>query len=210
MPVVKQENNSTYSWAIWKITESESELLLLANLNSEEKAEYDQIRHPNKRMEYLAGRLVLRKVVEQRNKTYHGIFKDDCGKPFLNKHAEAISMSHSFPLAGAIIHKEQQAGIDIERPQPKLFRIAHKFLTEEELNLPGTDENTLCIYWCAKEALYKIYGRRHVIFSEHLLVAPFTVQNENIIKAKIALPEFQQSITLKYIFWEGYVICFNV
>ncbi len=210
MPVVKEENSSNYSWAIWKITESEDELLSLANLTSTEKAEYDQIRHPNKRMEYVAGRLVLRKIVEQRNQAFHGIFKDDCGKPFLNVHPEAISMSHSYPLAGAIIHKYQQAGIDIERPQPKLFRIAHKFLTEEELSIPDKDENILCIYWCAKEALYKIYGRRQVIFSEHLFVEPFKVQNEGIIKGAIVLPDFKQNVTLKYIFWDGYVVCFNI
>lgn len=210
MPVVIQENNSNYAWAVWKITESEDELLSMARLTSAEKADYEQIRHPNKRMEYAAGRLVLRKIVEQRHKEFHGIFKDDCGKPFLNVHSEAISMSHSYPLAGAIIHQQQQAGIDIERPQPKLFRIAHKFLTEEELGLPDKDESTLCIYWCAKEALYKIYGRRQVIFSEHLFVEPFEVQNEGIIKGAIVMPDFQQDVALKYIFWEGYVICFNI
>lgn len=210
MPVVKFENNSTHTWAIWKITETENELLQLAGLNTGEKIEYDQIRHPNKRMEFLAGRLVLKEIIELRNKKFHGIYKDECGKPFLKEHPEAISMSHSFPFAGAITHRGQQAGIDIERPQEKLHRIAHKFLTDEEYRIPGLDETKLCIYWCAKEALYKIYGRRHVIFSQHLSVNHFELQSEGIIEGKIELPEFKQSYTLKYFLWDGYIVCFNV
>lgn len=210
MPVVKFEKYPTYSWAIWEITESEDDLLELANLASGDQKEYDQIRHPNKRMEYLAGRLVLKELVEQESKIFHGIFKDDCGKPFLKGHSQAISLSHSFPLAGAIIHKEQQAGIDIEKPQPKLFRIAHKFLTEEEFNIPEKDENRLCVYWCAKETLYKIYGRKHVIFSQHLIVDPFAIQEEGVITGKLNLPDVRQSYSLRYLRWKGYIVCFNI
>lgn len=210
MPIVKFESNSTYSWAIWEITESESELLALANPSAGESAEWQQIRHANKRMEYLAGRLALKEIVEQRNKTFQGIRKDDCGKPFLKGHSEAISMTHSFPLAGAIIHSHQQAGIDIERPQPKLFRIAHKFLTEAELNLRDIDEKQLCVYWCAKEALYKMYGRKQVIFSQHLSLEPFTIQTEGIIKGAIAMHDLQQTVDLKYMFWKNHVVCFNI
>lgn len=210
MPIIKYENNTGYTWAIWEITESEDALAELTSLNSDEKAELSIIKHPNKRLEFLAGRLVLKEIVIKRNKEFSGIYKDDCGKPHLVNSTCAISLSHSFPLAGAIIHEGEFAGIDIEKPQAKLVKIAPKFLSKEENKKAGLNEVRLCIYWCAKETLYKIYGRRQLLFSENIFVDPFETEIEGITYGQITLPQHKQIHKLRYLNMGSHIICFNI
>ena len=210
MPIIKYENNTGYTWAIWEITESEGVLAELASLNSDEKTELSLIKHPNKRVEFLAGRLVLKEIVVKRNKEFSGIYKDDCGKPHLVNSTGAISLSHSFPLAGAIIHEGEFAGIDIEKPQAKLVKIAPKFLSKEENKNAGLNEVRLCIYWCAKETLYKIYGRRQLLFSENIFVDPFETEMEGITYGQIALPQHKKIHKLRYLNMGSHIICFNI
>lgn len=210
MPLLRYENNTGYTWAIWEITESEDTLAELASLNANEKSELSLIKHQNKRLEFLAGRLVLKEIVMKRNKKFSGVYKDDCGKPYLVNCADAISLSHSFPLAGAIIHEGEYAGIDIEKPQTKLYKIAPKFLSGEENEKAGSNEIQLCIYWCAKEVLYKIYGRKRLIFSQDISVDPFTIQTEGIIQGNIILPQQYQTHTLRYLQQNNHIICFNI
>lgn len=210
MPLIKQENNAGYTWAIWKVTESEEELLSLIELNIEENQEFFTIRHPNKRLEYLAGKIVVREVLRIRNRVFQGMFKDDCGKPHLFNSSDSISLSHSFPLAGAILHVGKYAGIDIEKPKSKLYKVAQRFLSEEEKLASGMDEKQLCIYWCAKEALYKIYGRKQVVFSKDLFVNPFLISEEGLIQGNIKLPQFNKSFFLRYLQVDDHIICFNI
>src|SRR5690554_2426990 len=104
MPLIRQENNANFTWAIWKVTESEDELLSLVKLSWDEEAEFLLISHPNKRLEFLAGKIVVREVLRIRKIVFQGMYKDDCGKPHLANCTDTISLSHSFPLAGAIFH----------------------------------------------------------------------------------------------------------
>lgn len=210
MPLIKQENNAGYAWAIWKVTESEEELLSLVELSRDEDAEFFAIKHPHKRLEYLAGKIVVREVIRIRKQVFQGMFKDDCGKPHLFNSSDSISLSHSFPLAGAIYHLGKYAGIDIEKPKSKLYKVAQRFLSEEEKLASGMGEKQLCIYWCAKETLYKIYGRKQVVFSKDLFVDPFLLQDEGFIKGSIRLPQLHKSFFLRYLQIDDHIICFNI
>ena len=205
MPVIKLENKVHYSWAIWEISETENDLFAHSTLTAEESFAYERIRHEQKRKEFLAGRLVLKALAEKQNLPFKGIRKDDCGKPFLIDSNVHISLSHSYPLAGAILNLEKEVGIDIESPKEKLKNIAPKFLSQEELTAAGENLDKLCLFWCAKEVLYKIYGRKQLIFNKHLSVT----FGDGFLEGKINLAEINKIYRLHYTKILQQYICFN-
>src|SRR5690606_36591656 len=93
---------------------------------------------------------------------------DENGKPYLNN-GLAFSISHSGIYAAIIINKTG-CGIDIEKISPKVERIKHKFLNDTDLELIDSLDDyplkILTMYWCAKEALYKLYGNKKLIFKD--------------------------------------------
>ncbi|MFT7034873.1 MAG: 4'-phosphopantetheinyl transferase [Cyclobacteriaceae bacterium] len=126
--------------------------------------------HPHKKAEYLASRILMNKLCEYMNVGYGGIRKDEHGKPHLQSESVFISISHSYPYIICMLDKQKHCGIDIELPRPQLLRIKHKFLNEQEQGQVGEDLELLCQYWSAKEALYKIHGRKSLAFSENIVV----------------------------------------
>lgn len=210
MPVIKLEKGAGYTYAIWEISETEQALFALSALTPKEINEFSTIRHEEKRKEYLAGRLAIKSILTSISAEFKGIYKDEHGKPYLIDNNCQISLSHSFPFAAAIVHTKKAAGIDIERPQPKLKAIARKFLSPEELAASADDEKKLCIYWSAKEVLYKIYGRKKVTLCDEIFIGSFSSElQEGVFQGTIKMPGHIQTYALKYINFQGYIICFN-
>jgi len=101
MPFEKIEKISDYSaWALWKITESEEELMRMIELDQQSENEISNIKFQPRRLEGITSRLTLKKLVEIMGVEYRGIWKDDHGKPFLNKSSYHVSITHSFPYVG--------------------------------------------------------------------------------------------------------------
>ena len=95
----------------------------------------------------------------------------DTKKPFLANEEYHFSISHCGDYAAAIVSKTARVGIDIEIPTPKMEKIAHKFLNEDEKASFGmTDIRQLTLLWSAKESVFKWYGNGQVDFSEHILL----------------------------------------
>ena len=210
MPIIKLENGAGYAYAIWHISESQKELMALSKLTPKEIKEFSTIRHERKKKEYLAGRLTIKAIMASVGAEFKGIDKDEYGKPYLIKSNSHISLSHSFPFAVAIVHLKKTVGIDIERPQPKLKAIAPKFLSKTELAAAADDEKKLCIYWSAKEVLYKIYGRKQMSLCSEIKVDPFSAEGEEgMLQGTIMMPDHIASYNLKYIDFNGYIVCFN-
>lgn len=210
MSLIKFEAAGEGHWAVWEITETLEELYGISKLTEREEAEYAAIKHEIKKKEYLAGRLAIKAIVEEGKASFAGVIKDDCGKPFLSGQKSHISLSHSFPYAGAILHAQRSVGMDIEKPQGKLLKIAHRFLSEEERLAAADEQKKLCVYWCAKETLYKIYGRKQVTFNKNLMVEPFVLEEEGVLKGQILMPDYQETHRLKYLQFNGYIICFSL
>ncbi|MEM6299131.1 MAG: 4'-phosphopantetheinyl transferase superfamily protein, partial [Bacteroidota bacterium] len=87
-----------------------------------------------------------------------------------------ISLAHQGEWAAVILHPRKSVGIDLETPSPKIDRIAPRLFSEKELHWADTPERR-CMIWCAKEALYKWYGKRGLFFKEDLQIARFSLQN---------------------------------
>ncbi|MGK0363267.1 MAG: 4'-phosphopantetheinyl transferase [Saprospiraceae bacterium] len=162
---------------IWEITETEDFFIKKLNLFPTEE-EYIATLKGHRKLEWLAGRYLLHYMS---GRVIRGAcIKDEFGKPFLKDSPYQISISHSRELA-SIIAAPFSIGIDIQKRVGKIGRIAHKFMRDNEME--SLEEETrlehLHVYWGAKEALYKAYGRRQLDFKEHIHIEPFSYDLDN-------------------------------
>jgi 4'-phosphopantetheinyl transferase len=190
--------NPESCWGIWRIDESEGELLSLLQPTKSDLIHFEAIQHDRIRLESIASRMVLKELTERFGEQYQGIFKNQNGKPFLNNCALHISYSHTEQFAAAIIHREKPCGIDMEHIQEKMQRVSSRFLSEEELKHTGTDLEKICIYWCAKEAMYKLYNLKEAEFKGNLKVTPFEKSQKGTIEGKIHVGSFLSKSEVQY------------
>jgi phosphopantetheinyl transferase len=158
----------------------------------------EEIANPRKRLEWLAGRALLKKMIEENRLAYQGIIKDEFGKPFLRNLPHQISLTNSFPFVAVQIHPEISVGVDLEQPRPKLFSVMRRVLTDDEWSDGANNLKKLCVYWCAKEAMYKIYGKRSLIFTEQILIKPFSLASEGSLEGSIHDEAEIRQIVLDY------------
>jgi 4'-phosphopantetheinyl transferase len=205
MPLYKLKNTGTESaWGIWKVEESAEELAFTAFEEAPEG-----IVHLTKRLEWLASRVLVRTLLEQNDLPYSGIHKDEYGKPFLRELPHHISLSHAYPYVAVQVDKNKPVGIDIEQPTEKLLRIAPRVLSLEELDNAGSDIRKHCVYWCAKEALYKVYGKRGLHFASQLLVEPFILEEKGDLKGKITVREEKLNVALSYEIESEFIVVYT-
>ncbi|MCU0340042.1 MAG: 4'-phosphopantetheinyl transferase superfamily protein [Spirosomaceae bacterium] len=158
---------------IWEITETPADLRQNLEVTPNEWEEFIQISHPQKQLEWLAGRKAMQTLIESQGLPYAGMTKDDYGKPHLRQRVAEISLTHTAHFIGVVMHPTRPVGIDLERIADKLARVAPKFLSGAEKLHAQNDLRHLCTYWCAKEALYKLHGTRQLSFKEEIGIEPF-------------------------------------
>lgn len=177
MPLVHSEKiEETSTLLVWKLTETENELreMLDSHYNF---GDLDTISHPQKKREWLASRLLIKILTEELGEIYKGTYKDDHGKVFLFHDNAHISITHTFDYVAAILDPSKPVGIDMEKLDAKLQRTAKKFLNEDELLHASDETDLLAMYWCSKEAIYKLYGKNRVSFKDDIRVVSFSSQD---------------------------------
>lgn len=205
MPVDRIYSSENACWGLWKITEDET------SLQNEVMGETvpPTLTNPLKRLEFFAGRALVKALLQQWEAPYPGIEKDAYGKPSLTGRDVHMSLSHSYPFVAAIIHRHKNVGIDLEQPKDKLLRIAPRILAPQELSNAGEDIVKHCVYWCAKEALIKVYGKKDLVFSKNLLVSPFSLQPKGHLIGRIIANNTETAIPLEYIVSDNFVVVFS-
>lgn len=211
MPLLTKETVHDHArWALWHISEKEEELLKATPFASHELEELQQLKVPQRRLEWLASRVLLKKLAKDQGIFLPEIKKDAYGKPYIANATLQVSLSHAFPYAAAITHRQQPVGIDIEHARQQLLRIRHKFLHPEELSCAGEDLQLLGVYWSAKEALYKLYGRKALIFQEQIRIEPFEAQQSGSLQGWVLTKSAKESYTLHYHHFQGLIICYTL
>lgn len=202
--------NDKLSWALWKITSSWTELLKEKVFSQEELVILSTISHPTKKAEFLASRLALHAVLSSVGVNDYVMIKDEHGKPYLLDSSIHISLANSFPYAGAIVHRDSPVGIDIEKPSDKLIRVQHKFLHHTEWPVFVDDPELLCLAWCTKECLYKLYGRKNLSFKANICIKEINYPQHLSLKADISQQDTIQHFNLQIVRQENFFILFNV
>ncbi len=198
MPLLSHESITPVGeLGIWEITETEDFFIEKLDLLPTEK-EYIATLKGHRKLEWLAGRYLLHYMS---GRAIRGAcVKDEFGKPYLKNSLYQISISHSRELA-SVIAAPFSIGIDIQKLVGKIERIAHKFMRDNEME--SLEERTrlehLHVYWGAKEALYKAYGRRELDFRKNIHIEPFSYDLENgFCSGQVLKGDFQARYQIWY------------
>jgi 4'-phosphopantetheinyl transferase len=202
MPIEHIHKSHDRIWGFWRILEEEPTLTKILPF---EKIS-DAIINPLKRLEFLSGRVLIQSLLKNWGVEYAGITKNIFGKPFLLDSDIHLSLSHSYPYVAAILHRKNEVGIDLEQPKEKLLKIAPRVLAAAEMKDAGSDVVKHCIYWCAKESLIKIYGKKDLVFARDLLITPFSRNPEGDLIGRIVANNSETAIPLHYIVYDNFVV----
>ena len=175
MPIHKRLTvNETTKVLIWKIEESFEELFKGIELTEKNSNRLNNMKSDLHRRGFLSVRHLLNEV----GYTDADLVYDEFGKPHL-KNGKFISITHSFTFSGIIISDDQPVGIDIEKQRDKILKIAHKFTPIEAYKSIANHDalvSKLTIVWGAKESLYKIYGKKKLLFLENIYIDDFSFE----------------------------------
>jgi phosphopantetheinyl transferase len=168
--------NKTTKVLIWKIEESLSELQDGITLSENSATRLQSMKSELHQKGFLSIRHLLKEV----SYTDADLIYDAFGKPHLTD-GRFISITHSFIFTAIIISKNVPVGIDIEKQRDKILKIAHKFTPIQEYNTIANADaliSKLTIVWGAKESLYKIYGKKKLLFLHHIYIEDFKFADE--------------------------------
>lgn len=179
--------NNGVSILVWEIQESNDELLKKLPASIVEDSTFKKIKVAHLKTEFLVGRLITQQIATYLDINFEGIEKDIHGKPHLKNVAWEMSLSHSKSFVVVAVHPEKAIGIDIEVPNNKLRRIMPRLFSEAENIMVGEDIVKMSWFWSAKEALYKLYGKRGIDFKEHL----FLKYSSTRFTGEIKLPDYE-------------------
>lgn len=200
MPIVYNKNIDEHSvLAIWKIEETEEEMLAGLQLKQHEWDIISSFNNGKRLLHWLSTRLLLRKLLN--TEEYIDCQFDEDGKPYLTNFDYKISLSHSYDYAAVMISKDYSVGVDIELIKHKIKSIKHKFLSDVELAQKQIGDNTEGLYvcWCAKEAIYKWHGKKGLEFKQHIHIKPFKLKSEGgSLNALVELPTGTRELTVQY------------
>jgi len=206
MPVFYQQTIDRHTkLGIWKIEETEQFFLETVPLQNE-------ITHPHKRMQHLAGRYLLRYLFP--DFPYDLIRIADTRKPFLVNDIYHFSISHCGDFAAAIVSSQKRVGVDVEIFSEKIERVKNKFINKVEENTmvhfaPSNHLNKyLTLMWSCKESIFKWYGSGKVDFKQHMQMQAihFDERREVVLSDFLFSKERPKLLKLRSVFLEKFVL----
>lgn len=174
MPVIRNYKTTEYEWAIWKIEESEEELISLLSFSQETIDQALRFTSPVRRIEFLAVRALLYSLLNE----LPVIAYNEHGKPLLPNNL-SISISHTkCKYAALLISHNTRCGIDIELKNDRVNKVVSRFISAPEAEFLSTNKTVrleqLLIIWSAKETLFKSIEEPEIDFLAQLRTEPFT------------------------------------
>ena len=211
MPLyLKKELEDKTRIGVWQVTETEEELKALGSVPSDEMEEISFIRSESLRRQKLAVRALLDAMFEDKVYLSH----HDNGKPYIENSVTNISITHTEKYVAVILNDNEDVGIDIESLARDFSSVEKKALSEDEIDDLEDDEKRdgqLAIYWCAKEAIYKMLGQYDVNFAEQIEVEKFRPKKDGELEATFEDEDgFEEEFELEYIIFDNHVLVWVV
>lgn len=196
---------------VWKVTETEAELRALTSIPSDELEEISYIKSESLRKQKLAVRALLDAMFEEKVYLNH----HDNGKPYIENCATNISITHTDKFVAIILNDTEEVGIDCESLERDFSAVEKKALSEEEIEDLDDDaedrREQLAIYWCAKEAVYKLISQYNVDFAEQIEVEEFRPKGEGELDVTFIHKDgYEEEFELQYMTFEGHVLVWAV
>ena len=195
---------------VWEISETVEQLWKSVNLSEQELKYYSYLRSDTRRQHWLSYRLILPHLIRPGELT--GIEYVQDGKPLVIYGLRQISVTDSGIFSALLASTRIIVGIVIELMSPKIFKVAHKFLNDCELRIVFSSHamEGLFTIWAAKEALFKLHGRRDLQFREHIRILPFEFQGQGCIQGEIIVKDEPRVYEVCYQTLEDYILVYAV
>ena len=206
---LKKELDNEAIIGVWQITETEQELIELSSTPTDEMEEISFIRSESLRKQRLAVRALLNTLFDEKVYLSH----HDNGKPYLENNPTNISITHTEKYVAVILHDEEDCGIDIESMDRDFSAVEKKALSEDEIDDLEQDKRNeqLAIYWCAKEAIFKLLSVYNLNFAEQIEVERFRVRGEGQLEATfIDKDDDEEEFELEYMTFDRHVLVWVV
>ena len=205
----KELEDSKTTIAVWQITETEEQLKEMSSTPTDEMEEISFIKSESLRKQRLAVRALLNSLFDEKVYLSH----HDNGKPYLENNPVNISITHTEKYVAVILHEEEDCGIDVESLDRDFSAVEKKALSEDEIEDLEDDKRNeqLAIYWCAKEAIFKLLSRYNVDFAEQIEVERFRPRGEGELEATfIDKNGDEEEFDLEYMTFDRHVLVWVV
>lgn len=203
MPIYETKKISIHAKVgVWNITETTEELIESFENKGFDASTLLVTKNQQRLKQWLVTRLLVYHFYDDVSINYN-----ENGKPHLSN-GYHISISHSNHFVAVVINEKTDCGIDIEKISNKVERIKHKFLNLKDLE-NVTSLSDLTIFWGAKEALYKFYGNKEVIFIENLFIENFS-NSSNYFSGKIIMPNFKIELNMCWEKIDEYILVYTL
>ena len=141
-----------------------------ALITASDVASASRFQNDSRRREHLAWRRVVRSELGR------GVVIDynEVGAPVVDTPNTHISVAHGGESVAVAIANEP-VGVDIESLDRNYERIKSRFMSPAEEALSSM-EAWPAVVWTAKEAIYKLYGKREVDLTEDIRITAFDAE----------------------------------
>jgi 4'-phosphopantetheinyl transferase EntD len=196
MPFVKKIVVESGILGIWEITESAGSLISAFQFSENEKNEFKKFIGEKRQKEYLATRLLLQNIFNEKTEVIYL----ESRRPLLKNSKLNISISHSSDFVTVFISNEL-CGIDVENINRNIDRVTKRFLHREELawiEKSNQSQMLKIIHWCAKEAIFKCSCETGVQFDKQIFISPFEIGKSDFFSGKLTGKDKNIQYILRY------------
>lgn len=195
---IREINEDTFL-GFWSITETTEELTdLLQKIRPQQEIRI--FKSETRQREWLASRILAYLLLQDYTDEPYLLSSDENGKPVFTGTEFQVSISQSGGEAAVILSSCYEVGIDIEIIREKITQMAYKFLSDQEQAFADADVVRTCLYWSAKETLYKLYSQKKLLFRENLGLGPVLEMEtgKGILDGKIKVNDFDKNYAVHY------------
>ncbi|MGQ8337691.1 4'-phosphopantetheinyl transferase family protein [Sunxiuqinia sp. A32] len=164
MPLLREIEINDGLLLLWQISEDVDDLFRqvgkIADIH-----DFEKIKNLKRKKEWLAVRMLLKHI----DCSIIGIAYNEKRQPTItHPDYNYISISHSGEIAGILVHKSFKVGLDIENLNRDFIRVENKYLSPQEKELTTEIQNGHALFWCAKEAVFKVAGIAGIHFAKQI------------------------------------------
>lgn len=208
MPLLLTQKIDAHTWlGIWQLQEPEADLYAALPPHADISALAGKV-HARRRQEWLASRVLVYRLLQNFTAEPLVLARTEEGMPYFPGNPLYVSITHSPHLAAVLLSDKYKVGIDIELITPKALRVADKFLTEVEKRHTDSDEKMTCLYWSAKETLYKLYSRKRLVLKENLLICP--APEPNVLLGRVHTENFSKLYQIQHDTLQRHVLTYCI
>ena len=184
------------------------ELLANFQFSESEKEKFNRLSFEKRKKEFLLVRLVAKELLYEKPE----IIYDSSGRPKLKNSTLNISISHSRELVTVLI-SNKKVGIDVENINRAIEKVAHRFLSVNEIEYVKKQENprtAMIFYWSTKEAVFKCTDLQEIQFNREIIVNPVDINKLDWFRAEMLKNGKKQLYNCRGFFFKNNVVVYCV